>query len=83
MKRGAQMRAGANGAEYAGARNATRLNSAAAFALAQMPPDRAARLLVLTDGFTTEPLDGLVGEADQAGRAARLPARRRAHSAND
>ncbi len=59
VKRGALIRAGASGAEFDGARNATRLNSAAAFALAQMPPDRTARLLALTDGFSTEPLDGL------------------------
>jgi uncharacterized membrane protein len=59
VKRGALLRAGANGAEFEGARNATRLNSAATFALAQMPRNRAARLLALTDGFSTEPLDGL------------------------
>lgn len=59
VKRGALIRAGANGAEFDGARNATRLNSAATFALAQMPPDRNARLLAMTDGFSTEPLDGL------------------------
>lgn len=59
VKRGALIRAGAKGAEFDGVSNATRLNSAAAFALAQMPPDRAARLLAMTDGFSTEPLDGL------------------------
>src|SRR5438876_1132758 len=51
--------AGAGGTEFEGARNATRLNSAATFALAQMPPERAARMLAITDGFSTEPLDGL------------------------
>jgi hypothetical protein len=59
VTRGAQMRAGAGGTQYAGPRNATRLNSAAAFTLAQAKPDRATRLLALTDGFSTEPLDGL------------------------
>ncbi|MCE9518647.1 MAG: VWA domain-containing protein [Verrucomicrobia bacterium] len=59
VKRGALIRAGANGAEFDGARNATRLNSAATFALAQMSPDRAARVLAMTDGFSTEVLDGL------------------------
>ena len=37
----------------------SRLNSAAAFALAQISPDRTARLVAMTDGFSTEPLDGL------------------------
>ncbi len=59
VKRGALIRAGVNGAEFDGARNATRLNSASAFALAQMSPDRAARVLAMTDGYSTEPLDGL------------------------
>ena len=59
VTRGAEMKAGAGGQQYDGLRNATRLNSAAAFALAQMPPDRAARMLALTDGYSTEPLDGL------------------------
>lgn len=57
--RGAQLRSGMGGQTYAGPRQATRLNSAASYALAQMPPDRAARLLVLTDGYSTEPLEGL------------------------
>ncbi len=38
---------------------ATRTKLAAQHALAQMSRDRAARLLVLTDGFSTEPLNGL------------------------
>lgn len=59
VTRGAELKAGADGQTYDGLRNATRLNSAAAFALAQMPPDRAARMLALTDGYSTEPLDGL------------------------
>jgi len=59
VKRGALIRAGANGAEFDAARNATRLHSAAAFALAQMATGRTARLLAMTDGFSTEPLDGL------------------------
>ncbi|HEY2572882.1 MAG TPA: VWA domain-containing protein, partial [Verrucomicrobiaceae bacterium] len=59
VKRGALIRAGSNGTEYDGARQATRLNSAAAFALAQMSPVRASRLLALSDGYSTEPLEGL------------------------
>lgn len=59
VKRGALIRAGANGAEFDGSRKSTRLKSAAAFALAQMATGRAARLLALTDGYSTEPLDGL------------------------
>ena len=59
VTRGAQMRAGSAGTQYAGPRHATRLNSSTAFALAQMEQGRAARLLVLTDGYSTEPLDGL------------------------
>jgi hypothetical protein len=59
VARGAQMRAGTGGTQYAGPRHATRLNSAAAYTLAQMPENRASRLLVLSDGFSTEPLDGL------------------------
>ncbi len=57
VTRGAQIRAGST--DFAGGTQATRLNSAAGHALAQMRPDRAARLLVLTDGYSTEPLDGL------------------------
>lgn len=59
VTRGAQMRSGAGGTQYAGPRHATRVNSAATFTLAQMDADRASRLLVLTDGFSTEPLDNL------------------------
>ena len=56
---GAELRAGAGGQDYDGPRNATRLNSALRFALAQMEPDRASRLLALTDGFSTEPLEDM------------------------
>ncbi|HSJ03098.1 MAG TPA: VWA domain-containing protein, partial [Verrucomicrobium sp.] len=59
VTRGAQMRSGAAATQYAGPRTATRLNSAAAYTLAQIPEDRASRMLVLTDGYSTEPLDGL------------------------
>ena len=57
VTRGAQIRAGST--DFAGGTRATRLNAAAGHALAQMRPDRAARLLALTDGYSTEPLDGL------------------------
>lgn len=60
VKRGAELRAGAGGQEFDGARNATRLNSALRFALAQMEPDHPARVLALTDGFSTEPLEDMV-----------------------
>lgn len=59
VTRGALLRAGAGGTEYAGKRGATRLSSAARHALAQMSPDRSARLLAFTDGYPTESLDGL------------------------
>lgn len=57
VTRGAQMRTGTT--DFAGGTRATRIRGAAGHALAQMRPDRAARLLVLTDGYSTEPLDGL------------------------
>lgn len=44
---------------YAGNAEQTRTALAVRHALAQMPPDRAARLLLLSDGFSTEPLSGL------------------------
>jgi len=59
VTRGAMLRAGAAGTEYAGRTGATRLKSAALHALAQIRPDRASRLLAVTDGFSTEPVDGL------------------------
>lgn len=59
VKRGAEMRAGTGGQSYAGPRDATRMLSAANFALSQMNPDRAARLQALSDGFSTEPLSDL------------------------
>ncbi|MFZ4764441.1 MAG: VWA domain-containing protein [Roseimicrobium sp.] len=59
VTRGAQMRAGSAGTAYAGPRTSTRLGSATGFALAQMEEGRAARLLALTDGYSTEPLDDL------------------------
>ncbi len=59
VKRGAQIRSGADAQQYAGPRSATRLKSAADFTLSQTEADRASRLLVFTDGFSTEPLEDL------------------------
>ena len=42
--------------EFRGGTHQTRTGVALALALAQMAPDRGARLLVLTDGYATEPL---------------------------
>lgn len=42
--------------DYSGSAQATHLRLALQFALSQMPRDRAARILALTDGFSTEPL---------------------------
>jgi uncharacterized membrane protein len=67
VTRGAQMRSGAGGQQYAGSRQATKLDSAAGFALAQMQPDRSARILALTDGFSTEPLEGLTERLSKQG----------------
>jgi uncharacterized membrane protein len=44
---------------YEGDRDSTRTARAVEVALARMKPNRAARLLVLTDGYSTEPLAGL------------------------
>jgi uncharacterized membrane protein len=44
---------------YEGDRDSTRMANAIEVAVARMQPDRAARLLVLTDGYSTEPLSGL------------------------
>lgn len=44
---------------YSGSPQRTRTALAAAHALSRMSPDRASRLLVVTDGFSTEPLDDL------------------------
>jgi hypothetical protein len=59
VPRGAQIRSGADGQKYAGPTHSTRLNSATLLTLSQLDPNRASRLLVLTDGASTEPLDGL------------------------
>jgi hypothetical protein len=40
-------------------REATRTSSALHYTLAQLRPDRATRLLLVSDGYSTEPLDGL------------------------
>jgi uncharacterized membrane protein len=58
--RGGMLRGTTGSTEYTGSRSATRLASAVTYALGQMPDNRSARLLVITDGFSTEPLDGLV-----------------------
>ena len=47
------------GVDLTGGRDGTRTGLAAHYALSRMTPDRASRLLALTDGFATEPLDGL------------------------
>jgi len=57
VKRGAILAAGST--EFSGQRTATRTSTALGYALAQIEADRAARLLVLTDGFSTEPLEGI------------------------
>ena len=46
---------------FRGSGQETRLALAIQYALAEMPEDRAARLLVLSDGYSTEPLAGLTG----------------------
>lgn len=48
-----------NNIRFLGSREFTRTRSAVQFALSRMARDRAARLLLLTDGFSTEPLAGL------------------------
>ncbi len=59
VTRGALLKGGPAATEYAGKRTATRLASAIGYALGQMPENRSARLLALTDGFSTEPLGGV------------------------
>lgn len=44
---------------YPGNKNATRLAAALQYTLARLSPDRPSRLLVLSDGYSSEPLDGL------------------------
>ena len=75
VTRGALLRAGAAATEYAGKRTATRLASAVSYALGQMPADRAARILAITDGYSTEPLDRLADQLLEKGVALdmRLP----------
>ena len=55
--RGALVRSGPGATDYAGRRTATRLAAAVSHALGQMPADRSARILAITDGYSTEPLD--------------------------
>jgi Mg-chelatase subunit ChlD len=57
----AQPRSPAEGGRYGGPTGQTRLALAVRAALLQRDPDRPTRLLVLTDGQSTEPLDGLAG----------------------
>lgn len=59
VTRGAILRGGAAGTEYAGSRQATRLRTALDHAIAEADPSRAARFLALTDGHATEPLLGV------------------------
>lgn len=48
-------------------RSETRLRLAAEYALGRMESGRSARILVLTDGFSTEDLGGLTGQLREAG----------------
>lgn len=57
VERGALIRAGST--DYDGPKTTTRMATAIGHALSQMNPDRASRLLVLSDGFSTEPLSSL------------------------
>lgn len=50
-------------------RQETRLNLAVRFALSRLSPDRTGRLLVLTDGYSTEPLGGLAERLQRQGVA--------------
>lgn len=54
---------------FGDARGASRLATAIRYTLTQLDPDRPSRLLVLSDGFSTEPLHGL----DDALRARSAP----------
>ena len=76
--RGALVRSGAAATEYAGRRSATRLSSAISHVLGLMPADRAARILAITDGYSTEPLDRIADKLLTKGVAldVRLPPRR-------
>ena len=57
VERGALISAGST--EFEGVRTSTRTAQAIHHSLSLMEPERASRLLLLTDGFSTEPLDGL------------------------
>ncbi len=50
-------------------REGTRTALALQFALARMSPDRASRILILTDGYSTESLSGLEGKLRAQGAA--------------
>ena len=56
---GAEERETESGRVFDGDRDSTRLARAIEATLSRLQPDRAARLLVLTDGYSTEPLTGL------------------------
>jgi len=77
VTRGALLRSGAAATDYAGGRSASRLATAVGHALGQLSPERSARLLAFTDGFSTEPLDGVAGTLVTRGVAldTRLPPR--------
>ncbi|MEI8234369.1 MAG: VWA domain-containing protein [Verrucomicrobiota bacterium] len=53
--------------ESVGSPEATRTALAAKYALSQMPGDRAARLLALTDGYATEPVEDLAERLQRQG----------------
>jgi uncharacterized membrane protein len=59
VERGALIRAGST--DYDGPRTSTRSATAISHVLSQMNPDRASRLLLLGDGYSTEPVAGLAG----------------------
>ncbi|MCB1225391.1 MAG: VWA domain-containing protein, partial [Verrucomicrobiales bacterium] len=65
VTRGARLRSGAEGVQYAGPTDSTRLRSALLHVLAEVDENRSSRLLVWTDGQSTEPLEGM---AERLGR---------------
>ncbi|MFM8891894.1 MAG: VWA domain-containing protein [Planctomycetia bacterium] len=79
VTRGALLTAGPTATAYSGGRSATRLASAITHALGQLPDGRAARILAMTDGASTEPLDGVAEKLVAKGVAldVRLPPGRR------
>ncbi len=53
------LRGEGDGSAFTGPLNETRVGAAIRYALGKVDPSKAARLLLLTDGFSTEPLDDL------------------------